>query len=55
MYQAYIKADGDNLRIFDDLHELDEIVRRRYPEISIFADYAEKVVRKIVTAEPLNG
>ena len=55
VYQAYIKAGGDNIRIFDDLHELDEVVRRRYPSISIFTDYAEKVVRGIATARPVKG
>lgn len=53
VYKAYLIYGGSNIRILDDLHLINEVVRRRYPTVSIFADYADKYVRNIVTAEKI--
>lgn len=55
VYQAYLKYGGDNIRILDDIKAMDDIIRRRYPQVSVFADYADKVIYNIVTTPGLHG
>jgi (p)ppGpp synthase/HD superfamily hydrolase len=55
VYQAYLIYGGSNIRILDDIHAMDEIVRKRYPNVSMFADYADKVVRRIATEKGKHG
>jgi len=55
VYQAYLKYGGNNIRILDDIHAMNKIVRLRYPNVSVFADYAEIVVEKLMTASGDHG
>jgi (p)ppGpp synthase/HD superfamily hydrolase len=55
VYQAYLIYGGSNIRILDDILEMDKIVRRRYPTVSVFADYAAKFVEKIATEPGKHG
>jgi len=55
LFQVYLKYGGDNIRILDDIKEMDDIVRRRYPQVSVFADYSVCVIRNIATTPGVHG
>lgn len=55
VYQAYLIYGGSNIRILDDIKKMDDIIRRRYPTVSVFAEYAAKVVERIATTPGKHG
>jgi len=55
VYQAYLIYGGSNIRILDDIKALDDIVHRRYPTVSMFADCAAKFIEKIAKTPGNHG